>query len=361
MAASMPRWYHLTPDRLVIGLLAAESLLWLSARFQLFSFTQHKGWAALVAVACAVAFLLLMLLWFVVALLFRMRFQYSIRSLLVLTAAIAVPCGWFSAEFRKARDQRSAVRALESAKFGVWYDFQTEPSGKHPPHPPPPGPAWLRRAIGDDLFEKLLGKDFFADVVAVRSFNYAAADADVQQVAGFARLRTLTLARTQITDAAMTCLDGLGELRELDLRLDDITDAGLAHVARLTRLECLHLGSTQVTDAGLGYLEGLTGLQELSVSGKTTDAGLKHLKVLTQLRILHLGGTRITDTGLAELEGLTKLQELDVRVLGITNAGLRHLGAMADLRLLRIYRGPTMDVALPWLKKTLPACRVRLN
>ncbi len=36
-------WFHLTPDRLVIGLLVVEGLLWLSERFQWFGFSQHKG------------------------------------------------------------------------------------------------------------------------------------------------------------------------------------------------------------------------------------------------------------------------------------------------------------------------------
>jgi hypothetical protein len=29
-----PRWYRLTPDRLILGLLAVEGLLWLSERFR---------------------------------------------------------------------------------------------------------------------------------------------------------------------------------------------------------------------------------------------------------------------------------------------------------------------------------------
>lgn len=42
------RWYCLTSGRLALALLAAEALLWLSARFRLFAF--HKGWTVLIAV-----------------------------------------------------------------------------------------------------------------------------------------------------------------------------------------------------------------------------------------------------------------------------------------------------------------------
>ena len=44
-----PRWYRLTPDRLLIGLLIVECLLWLSERFGWP--TWHKGYAVLTAVA----------------------------------------------------------------------------------------------------------------------------------------------------------------------------------------------------------------------------------------------------------------------------------------------------------------------
>ena len=83
-----PLWYRLTPDRLVIGLLAVECLLWLSERFQWFAFDQHKGWTVLIAVAVVGGAMLVMLGWFISSLLFRWRFQFSIRSLLVLVQCL---------------------------------------------------------------------------------------------------------------------------------------------------------------------------------------------------------------------------------------------------------------------------------
>ena len=55
----------------------------------------------LVALASVAATLLLMLLWFVVSLVFRRRFQFGIRSLLLLTVVIAIPCSWFAAAGRR--------------------------------------------------------------------------------------------------------------------------------------------------------------------------------------------------------------------------------------------------------------------
>ena len=44
-----PRWYHLTPDRAVLGLLAVEGFLLLSEWCQWFAFNRHKGYTVLIA------------------------------------------------------------------------------------------------------------------------------------------------------------------------------------------------------------------------------------------------------------------------------------------------------------------------
>ena len=90
-----PRWYRLTPDRVVVAMLLAEGLLWLSERFRWFPFNQHKGWTVLIAVASVAAALLAMALWFLAAFVFRRRFQFSIRALLLLMVVVAAGAvGW---------------------------------------------------------------------------------------------------------------------------------------------------------------------------------------------------------------------------------------------------------------------------
>src|SRR5271157_1258578 len=115
---SKPRGYRLTPDRFVVGLLVVEGLLWLSERFQWFP----KGWAVLIAVAAVGATILLLLLSYTVNLFFRWRFQFSIRSLLVLTIAVAIPCGWVPVKIQQAGRQREAAVAIEKLGGGVHRD-----------------------------------------------------------------------------------------------------------------------------------------------------------------------------------------------------------------------------------------------
>ena len=79
------RWFVPTPGKLLAILLAVEGVLLLSERWF------PKGWAVLTAFAAVGVFLILMLIWFGVALVFRWRFQFSLRSLLLLTVAVAIP------------------------------------------------------------------------------------------------------------------------------------------------------------------------------------------------------------------------------------------------------------------------------
>ncbi len=62
------RWYHLTPARFSIGLLAAQLLLLLSEQFQWFAFNEKKGWTVLIAVGVVGLAVAVMLLWGLVCL-----------------------------------------------------------------------------------------------------------------------------------------------------------------------------------------------------------------------------------------------------------------------------------------------------
>jgi hypothetical protein len=102
------RWFRPTPDRLVIWLLVVEGLLWLSERFEWVA----KGWPALIAIAVVGMAMAVMGMWFAVAVILRWRFQFSIRSLLMLVVIVAVPCSWMATEMREARKQRNAVEEI---------------------------------------------------------------------------------------------------------------------------------------------------------------------------------------------------------------------------------------------------------
>ncbi len=82
------RSFYPTPGWLIFGLLVVEGLLWLSERFQWLP----RGWAVLIAMGTIGAAILFLLSWFAAALRFGWRFQFSIRSLLMLAPIVAIVC-----------------------------------------------------------------------------------------------------------------------------------------------------------------------------------------------------------------------------------------------------------------------------
>ena len=100
-----------------------------------------------------------MFLWFLAALVFRLRFQFSILALLLLTLVVAVPCSWLATEMKAAKKQQEAVEEIEKAGQVV-FDYELDPDGRWMAGATPPGPPWLRNLLGDDLFTDVVGVSF---------------------------------------------------------------------------------------------------------------------------------------------------------------------------------------------------------
>ena len=174
--ASPRRWYHVTPGRLLPVLLAVEGFLWLSRAIPVVRLNQHKGWPVVIAIGAVGAFLLVMFLWFLAALVFRWRFQFSILSLLVLTVAVALPFAWLATEMKAAREQQEVVEEIEKLGGEVCYDYQQDDDTTSKP----PEPAWLRGLLGDDLF---------ANVTQVDLTDSETSDAGLEHLKGLTQLR----------------------------------------------------------------------------------------------------------------------------------------------------------------------------
>ena len=142
------RWFSPAPVQFIAALLMLETFLWLSGHFRWFAFNEHKGWTVLIAFATIAAGSVVLLVWFAVGLIFRLRFRFRIRSLLALTLALALVCSWMAVEIKKARCQRQTVEAIKADGW-VFYDYQREDSQTATE---PRGPVWLRRLLGDDFF-----------------------------------------------------------------------------------------------------------------------------------------------------------------------------------------------------------------
>ncbi len=228
-----PRWFCPTPGWLILALLVVEGLLWQSEKFQWFDFNEHKGYTVLFAVASAAVAMILMLFWFAVALLFSLRFQFGIRSLLTLTVTIAIPCSWLAVEKKQSWRQREAAAAFGELSGNVAWGG-------------PSGPEWAW---------SLLGEDFFKSVYYVNLGNTQVTDAGLESLKGLSQLESLGLDGTKITDAGLIQLKGLSQLHELYLFDTKVTDSGLEHLKGLNQLKMLFLHRTKVTDEGVKKLQ----------------------------------------------------------------------------------------------------------
>ncbi len=342
------RWCHLTPDRLILALLVIEGLLWLSERLGWPGW--HKGYAVLTAVASVGGALLLTLGWFAVALVFHWRFQFSIRSLLVLVVVVAVPCSWFAVEMKAAAEQRKLVEWIQKPSGWVQYDYQFDGSNNLVGNARPPEAIWLCKLFGDD---------FFATITAVSLRGREISDTALERLTGLNQLRALYLAKTNVTDAGLEHVKGFTALHELWIAETPVTGAGLKHLKGLTQLQRLLLDRSQVSDAGLEHLEGLTQLQGLWLDyTNVTDKGLKHVKGLTQLQGLNIAGTRVTDAGLEHVKGLTQLQVLTLEDTQITDAGLEHLKGLTEIQSLVLQGTKVTDEGVKKLRQALPNCTI---
>lgn len=297
MSESQPqrRWYRLTPDRVVLLLLVAEVLLFLSNWLAWPAWHKgyavldppswHKGYAVLTCMAIAGVGMIAVLGWFLVALILRCRCQFGIRTLLVLTVVVAFPFSWLAAFANKAEKHRHAVAAI--------YKLDGRLAFTELRNPLPPPPDWRER----------LRQHFFPDVDDVVVFR-----------------------GLQLTNDTLRPVENLLGVRELDLDGSRDTDTGLAAIGGLTQLEVLSLSYSQVTDDGIACLVGLPRLHELRLNRTSvTDAGLEKIGRLTELQWLALGETKITDTGLECLRKMTELRWLGLGSTKVTDAGVKKL------------------------------------
>ena len=180
-APTQTRWFHFTPSRFVIGLLAVEGLLWLSDRFGWLGW--HKGYAVLTGVAVVGLAMVLLGSWFFAALLFPWRFQFRLRLLLAMVVVVALPCSWLAVEMRKEQHEVTLVAQLGGSVDWSW----------------PSGPAWLQSRLGASLF---------CNVRGVHLSSLPVTDAELERLRGLTHVTSLYLDDTRVTDAGLNRSEG---------------------------------------------------------------------------------------------------------------------------------------------------------
>ena len=84
-----------------------------------------------------------------------------------MLVAVALFGIWLGVIANRANRQRRAVQAITKAGGSVWYDYQADGSGSEAiepdvrPDAPEPGPSWLRKLIGIDYFANVVGASMY--------------------------------------------------------------------------------------------------------------------------------------------------------------------------------------------------------
>ena len=302
----------------------------------------------------------------------RRRLRVSLRGLMILVLVIGVPLGWVA---HRIRTQRQAIAAVRAAGGHISFDYQAvnfmyRTGPQRPSRTEPAAPRWLRRWLGDELFQhvemvyfnnpvspSILTTIAQFDRLESFSLSQSAGDGDGSlHLQGLSGLTNLSLSGAWINDAILSEIARMPALRSLTLFKSAATDAGFARLAALPELRRLQIfQATHLTDAGMAQLlAGMPKLENLSLFGQgpesltatlaalvrhhpnlgrlslecsgVEDFDLAMIGRLTQLHDLSLRG-RFTSVGLAHLQPLNRLTRLIVSNPGVDDAGVDDAGA----------------------------------
>jgi hypothetical protein len=211
----------------------------------------------------------------------RRWLRFSLGSLLVV---MTVLCIALAVLFNRARRQERAVRAIEAAGGYVQFDYHERYGEDNPllsdlSGAPIPGPVWLRRLVGDELFRTPKRVSFYAFAAP------GVEDAVLKEhLTGVSTAELLDIHSDQVTDAALPYIGAMPRVNDLSLAAGQVTDEGLQHLTGLTQLNLLWLDCPQVTDDGVARLTELDELVDLTLqSPRLTPAGIRQLSGLRNL------------------------------------------------------------------------------
>ncbi len=211
----------------------------------------------------------------------RIRFQYRIATLLLLTAVVAGVLGVWRVSTRSER----AVRALRELGAKVeWVDRELSISGNGPMLPP------------EEQY-------YSVNINVGAKSKYGSSLALLRDVS---RLEELEM-WTDVDPDELAVLQHLDDLVELWVDFSPkFDDRCMGYIQHLPRLRLLSIVDTAVTDRGLEKLN--PRLEWLLMERtNTSDAGMKHVRRLRRLKWLSVDSPRITDAGILDLATLPAL------------------------------------------------------
>lgn len=161
---------------------------------------------------------------------------------------VAVPLAW---KFNRLRTQRRVVQAARNSEAGVVYDYSADRQPGEDTEPP--GPPWLRRMLGDDIF---------AQIVWIVWSDQEIPDETFSDIAALPALRLFSA--KHVTDEHLERISQISSLTHLEIE-GEFTDEAIAKLSRLPKLETLHVKSPHLTDQALAHLQEFKAVRRVQV------------------------------------------------------------------------------------------------
>ncbi len=272
------------------------------------------------------------------------RFRFSVRTMLIVVAVLAIPLGWAAMRLKTGRDKGRAIANLRAMGVSIVMDGYQDASPMIPP--------WVRELFGWQSVGIALGVD---------------SDDALSKLDGMHNLKTLGFLG-DVSNSGLKHLKSMNAIENLTISSPRVTDEGLRHIASKTALKKLNLEGTEITGAGLLHLTRLRRLEKLTIDGTRMShadvirlfveqgrGALDALVATGQLVQrpdedepfdLRLEGEQVTDELIEFLVQMPMLKGIALQSTSVTETGLKLLGAMPQLKSL-VLRGEEVRRKLP--------------
>ena len=269
----------------------------------------------------------------------RRWFQFSLRTLLIFVAGIAIICDWYAGKIHHAADQDALIEAAQKIEGRVEVAYS--------------GPDWLGFIYPRRLRRHVIGLTFDLSSPDCRQESLRLC------LAGFHELQWLDFGLVPIDEEGWRSVGRMDQLSRLISTHSTITEADAAQLARLPELQELNLSECQIDNAAVRKLADCPQLRKLMLRSADPADELVDLGHIRGLSLLDLAGCHFSDSfaeqGAARignwLSGLDTLEELYLRDCPIQSGDIEAISRLKNLRLLDL-TGCTLSASdLQWLSK----------
>jgi hypothetical protein len=182
----------------------------------------------------------------------RRWFQFSLRTLLVVMAILAVGCAWVAGKIEQSRREREATRHFLALGAVILQDQQPMLSRLWPF-----GEQMVTTGVlvGNKEYYLTFGTARFAESMEARIRQPT--DSDLRRLKDLPGLETLRVTSQFVTDNGIAELVSIKSLRRLEICAPLVSNSAVVQIAQMVDLADLNLVGTAMTPSGIGNLRQL--------------------------------------------------------------------------------------------------------